>query len=404
MNPRDLFISHSTGDAEAARDLRTELEAAGYSTWMAPDDVIGTEPWAQQILAAIQSTRAMVVLISSHSNESSHVSREVELANARGRPVLPMRIEAVAPAGALEYHITGLQRLDAFPPPISSHRDQILRRLAAIAPITAVPADASRGDVVPKPVSEVHDGLGGPVRAVPAVAKAPGLGAWARANSMLAGAAVTLAALFLVAAIALALSGPGPVRSPAALLPSPSAVPVATQVAPSPSPLPSPSAGLARPSAAPGGAFPNSHEIDLFMALPQFAKSVLADCERSQGGDATSDAAIDCHADNGELMFYELYPDVATQQQQYRDWLRAVMANPKGSCESSAAGDGTWSRIGQPGGQLACYSPEAGDGRYFWTDEARLVTTYWYGTTGVDPVTKRFVGYQLFLDWTAERP
>jgi serine/threonine-protein kinase len=75
----------------------------------------------------------MVVLISGSSNRSPHVSREVNLALGRGRPVLPVRIEDVAPEGSLEYLLSLVQRVDAFTPPITSHRDRILRRLASIA-------------------------------------------------------------------------------------------------------------------------------------------------------------------------------------------------------------------------------------------------------------------------------
>jgi len=222
---------------------------------------------------------------------------------------------------------------------------------------------------------------------------------------MVAGSVVTLAALFLVATIALALGGPGSAKSPAAALPtatSPAAV--ATEAIPSPSGPPAESIAPGRPSAGPGGAYPNDREIHLFMALPDFAKNVIADCERHDGGDETAVAAIDCNADNGEFMFYELYPDVPTQQQQYRDWVRAVMDNPTGSCESAPAGDSEWTRAAAPGGHLACAVRDDGGAGFFWTDEARLVTTYWYGATDIDPITKRSLGYQLFLDWTAQQP
>jgi serine/threonine-protein kinase len=134
MKARDLFISHSSADAEAARQLRRDLEDAGYTCWMAPDDVVGTETWTEQILDAIGACRAALVLVSATANQSTHVSREVNLALGRGRPVLPIRIESVAPEGSLEYLLSLVQRVDAFPPPVSDHREEILRRLQGIVP------------------------------------------------------------------------------------------------------------------------------------------------------------------------------------------------------------------------------------------------------------------------------
>ena len=132
VETRDLFISHSSGDEEAARELRADLEAAGYSCWMAPDDMDGSDPWAEQILSAIENSRAMVVLISDNANRSNHVSREVNLALGRKRAVLPIRIENVPPEASLEYLLSLVQRIDAFPPPISAHKDRILKRLDSL--------------------------------------------------------------------------------------------------------------------------------------------------------------------------------------------------------------------------------------------------------------------------------
>jgi len=145
VTPRDVFISHSSDDAESARDLRAVLEGAGYTCWMAPDDIVGTETWTEQILGAIHTSRAMIVLVSTAANASPHVSREVNLALGRKRAVLPIRIEAVAPGGSLEYLLSLVQRVDAFPPPVSSHRDRVLRRLEALL------SDSSDAEAEPTP-------------------------------------------------------------------------------------------------------------------------------------------------------------------------------------------------------------------------------------------------------------
>jgi hypothetical protein len=120
--------------------MRRYLEQSGYSCWMAPDDVRGMDPWAEQILEAIEGCRVMVVLLSANANASRHVSREVNLALGRGKAILPVRIEEVPPEGALEYLLSLVQRVDAFPPPFRTHLEQIQAHLAAVL---AQPIEAS---------------------------------------------------------------------------------------------------------------------------------------------------------------------------------------------------------------------------------------------------------------------
>lgn len=129
---RDLFISHNSKDRTLALEVRRACEAAGHSCWMAPDDVGGPGTWAEQILEAIEGCRVLIVLLSARANRSVHVAREVELAVARGTPILPIRIESVAPSGALKYLLTLIQRVDAFPPPFARHESAVMHHVRAL--------------------------------------------------------------------------------------------------------------------------------------------------------------------------------------------------------------------------------------------------------------------------------
>ncbi len=128
----DVFISYGSDDVDLAREMRGHLEEGGYRCWMAPDDVSGPKTWAEQILDAISSCKVALVLISSVANASNHVSKEVDLALEHGKAVLPVRIEDVAPSGALRYLLALAQWIDAFPGPLGPHAEEVRRRVAAI--------------------------------------------------------------------------------------------------------------------------------------------------------------------------------------------------------------------------------------------------------------------------------
>jgi TIR domain len=413
----DLFISHSSADAVAARELRALLQSAGYSCWMAPDDVTGTDPWAQQILAAIDHSRAMLVLVSAKSNGSTHVAREVELASSRGRIILPFRVEAVAPVGALEYHLAGLQRIDAFPPPIGVHRAEILRRLSLTVPLagaagaTAAPAASGDGpitasaDVPPRSPSaskpsRLEAGATAPARPT----GGGGLSAWARANGMVAGSIVTLAALFLIATLGFALSSPQPTKAPDASGSARAVVPSASvgstvPATAAPTTAPSFAATASGFPISSGGPFPNEAERALFAALPEFGKSVIEDCERT--GSHSDEAAVwmQCYADDGELLFYSGFADPLTQRKHYLDYVRGVMERPQGSCATSPTGDEAWTRPDGRHGHLACAVDEVIGLRFFWADESTLISVSSYADSD-DIQTERAKLYQEFLEWT----
>ena len=92
------------------------LEAAGVHCWIAPRDIDAGENYTQAILDGLEAAPAVVLVFSSATNESPHVSRELEIAVGSGRRIVPVRLEAVEPSGSLRYFIGTSQWLDATAP------------------------------------------------------------------------------------------------------------------------------------------------------------------------------------------------------------------------------------------------------------------------------------------------
>jgi len=105
----DLFISHSTADAETARVLVTDFENRGVTCWVAPRDIPMGSSYQNEIVSAIERCRAMLLLFSSAANNSEHVLREVELAAQNKKPIYPLRIDTSEPAGGLRYMLANKQ-------------------------------------------------------------------------------------------------------------------------------------------------------------------------------------------------------------------------------------------------------------------------------------------------------
>jgi hypothetical protein len=145
--PRSVFVSYSLPDRECAFELVARLEARGISAWIAPRDISPSADWAEEIIEAISAARLMLLVFSAHSNASPQVRREVERAVHKELPVLPFRIEDIAPSRSLEYFLSSQHWLDAFPPPLEPHYHKVCAHVAALlerpaASFAAAPAPA----------------------------------------------------------------------------------------------------------------------------------------------------------------------------------------------------------------------------------------------------------------------
>ncbi len=124
----DVFISYSAEDKTIADALCAKLEESRIRCWIAPRNILPGETYAEAIIDAIDASRIMVLVFSSHANASKHVMREVQRGVHNGIPIIPFRIEEVHPSSAMEYDIGPQHWLDAMTPPLESH----LRKLADV--------------------------------------------------------------------------------------------------------------------------------------------------------------------------------------------------------------------------------------------------------------------------------
>lgn len=117
----DVFISYSIDDRPVADAMCSTLESNGIRCWIAPRDILPGMDWGGSIIAAIATSRVMVLVLSSKSNASLQVKREVERAVNKGVIVIPFRIENVTLSASLEYQLSVTHWLDALTPPMEKH-------------------------------------------------------------------------------------------------------------------------------------------------------------------------------------------------------------------------------------------------------------------------------------------
>src|SRR4051812_34824351 len=128
----DVFISHSSSNRTIANAVCAALESAGIRCWIAPRDVLPGRSYSGEITRAIQQSRAFVLIFSEHSNNSEQVLREVQLAANSRLHIVQFRIDAVTPSDDLEYYLSGPHWLDAAPPPLEGHLDQLKTSMQAL--------------------------------------------------------------------------------------------------------------------------------------------------------------------------------------------------------------------------------------------------------------------------------
>lgn len=119
----DIFISYSSKDREKAQQLTELLASAGLSVWIDHSALEVSTSWSAEIVDAINSCSAFIVLLSRHSVESHNVIKEVSLASEKRKKILPLDLEPTTLPRELEYQLAGIHRTSM------SNIDSIIRAL-----------------------------------------------------------------------------------------------------------------------------------------------------------------------------------------------------------------------------------------------------------------------------------
>ena len=152
-----VFICHSSLDQATAASVCGALERSGIRCWMAPRDVLGGQDYAEALVAALESSRVLVLVFSRRANESAHVRRELEQVVSRKIPIVPLRIEDVPMSKAIEYFVGSHHWLDVPTGSIEQHLDRIVESIQAL--LQAASVESQPPAPAPGPASGPSFGL-----------------------------------------------------------------------------------------------------------------------------------------------------------------------------------------------------------------------------------------------------
>lgn len=143
--PQDLFISYSRSDMQQARTIHDGLEEAALNAWWDQENVRG-EDYARRLTRWIRAAEGVILLLSQRSVGSVWVKREVLLADAYRRRIIPVYLESKQTLLDVEENsvlilVIDLDRISAY-----DGRDPLPEILNSLGVLVPDPARATNGN------------------------------------------------------------------------------------------------------------------------------------------------------------------------------------------------------------------------------------------------------------------
>ncbi|MGE5378924.1 MAG: TIR domain-containing protein [Bacteroidota bacterium] len=108
-----VFTSYSRRDQEMVDAIVARLSQAGIDVWIDRSDIKAGDRWRVQIVKAIKTSPAFVLMLSPSSAESNNVRKEIDLSQGYERPMFPVMLQRVRPLpDEISYQLAGEQIID----------------------------------------------------------------------------------------------------------------------------------------------------------------------------------------------------------------------------------------------------------------------------------------------------
>jgi adenylate cyclase len=109
-----VFVSYSREDQDRVFELTAQLRAAGVSLWIDQGAIDAASLWSEQIVNALESAKALLLIVTPSSVQSDNVAKEVMLVSERKGHILPVHLEPTVIPPTLKYQLAGIQHIEYF--------------------------------------------------------------------------------------------------------------------------------------------------------------------------------------------------------------------------------------------------------------------------------------------------
>jgi TIR domain/inactive STAND len=110
----EVFISYAREDRDRALDVAKHLRARSIDFWLDRYKIPGGSDWSAEIVRGIRSCTVFLLVASSRSLGSKNVHKEIHLAYADRKAILPLWIEVqLTYPDEVAYHLAGIQHIVA---------------------------------------------------------------------------------------------------------------------------------------------------------------------------------------------------------------------------------------------------------------------------------------------------